>query len=212
MNVAPSQVSSQNIAFELDATSNTSSIPLNGANVRNLTNKVTFQTQVSYADCRWGINFFGGLIDPTGYSKQYESSPNLDGSADGFTTYDPPFAQFASASVQISFNSPAANNFQYRAASSGDTNPEAERVVNFVTSGANTNYTANLQLVSGGPLGGAATNTDVSLSVPQTWILSASQSGPGVTARTATGNLIIKSGGTTLITRPISWSCSATVG
>jgi hypothetical protein len=84
----------------------------------------------------------------------------------------------------------------------------------WLTSGAAGDYTVQFQRTAGAALtgGSSAANTDLAMSTDRFFALDV-QVGPGVDAASALtfGNLIVKDGGGTLITRPIELSSFAEI-
>ena len=194
---APSTVSAQNINNEIGYSS-TASVNLNETRVRNLACKSS--GAISFGDCRWGINFparaHGYLLS----SANYAVSNQLDLSADHLT-----FApDDASSAVELQIQSGgtlrmyAAGGFQSQT-----------RDITWLTSGAAGDYTAQLQITSGDTPTGSATGVDLALSTTRTWTLTATTTFPSLVIKSCSGNLIIKDGNGTLITRPFSMSATA---
>lgn len=196
---APSQVTAGNINTELGVSS-TAEIQMSNNWVKNVACKSS--GAISYGNCRWGINFPGGSVDGTGYAKQYDQNSTLVDLAYSVGAG----TQFATCELTIASNG---NMVIY----ASDMNGTYSHVVNWLTSGAAGDYTAQLQVVSGNSPTGSAANTDLNLGTTRTWTWTvADNSGGGTTTLATDGNLIIKDGGGTLITRPISFSASAAGG
>lgn len=197
----PSTVSAQDVSTELGK-STTTPLELNWANTRNVA--VKSSGEISYGDCRWGINFPGGSIiysslDPSGagYGKNYDLNANLDlsGYATGFGS------QIAYCNVLVHSN----GTLELRAAG-GDVVVETRT---WLTSGVNTDYTAQLILYdSAAGIGPSASNTDLALSTTRHWSI-ISASGGGTASNYANSRLVIKSAGTTLINRAVNFTAFA---
>lgn len=196
---APSQVSAQDINAEIGYGS-TASVNLNETRVRNLACDAS--GEISYGQCRWGINFRGGAYDMFGRTEQYATSSSLDLYDDDLVFANPPFS-FAYAFVQLTLNSSGTMTVDCGGTTSTTT---------WLTSGAAGDYTAQLSKTSGDNPTGAAIDTDLALSTTRSWLWEASV-GPGVDyqQKVFSGNLIIKDGGGTLITRPFSVTVTAEV-
>lgn len=198
---APSTTTAQNINTELGQ-SVTTSVNLNETQVRNLACKSS--GAISYGDCRWGINFPGG--DYTNFVKviQYPASAYMSLSDNDFQFYYPPFSS-AYASVTLTVNS---NGILYIYCG-------AQTYTNtWLTSGSAGDYTVRLSKTSGdNPTGGNAVNTDYVLSTGRSWAWSVSVGppGPGYSALSFDGNLILKDSGGTLISRPFYVAVTAEV-
>jgi hypothetical protein len=197
----PSTTSAQNINTELGQ-STTTTVTLNETQVRNLACKSS--GAISYGDCRWGINFPGGDYSNFTRTIQYATSAYMALSDFSLVAYDPPLSS-ASASVTVSVNS---NGTLYiYCGSQTYTNT-------WLTSGSAGDYTVQLSKTSGdNPTGGDSINTDYALSTTRSWAWSVTVGppGPGFSALSFDGNLIIKDSGGTLITRPFSANVSAEV-
>lgn len=201
----PSQVSAQNINTELGVGS-TTLIQLNNNWVRNVASKSS--GQISYGDCRWGINFPGGsqsadVIAPANsYNKTYSTSPNLDLSAYDFSLSS------AEANTSLKIGSDGTLTIESIA---GATYNIAQ--FTWLTSGSNSDYTANLYVNSDTTLNPnypSTTNVDHSLSETRHWRILAA-SGGGDAQGYANCDLIIKSGGTELFRRRITMFVLASV-
>lgn len=191
-----SQTTAQNINSELGV-STTSQVALNTTSVRNIACKSS--GEITFRDLRWGINFPGTYMNELGSSINYATNSTLALSADDST-----IGTSASSSVQISINS--SGNVQYictyRLGSSTKT-------TTWLTVGSAGDYTAQLTVSSGNTPSGSATGTDLALSTTRSWSLSASRSSPGIQTLTCSGNLIIKTGSTVLLTRPYTLTAVA---
>jgi hypothetical protein len=209
---APSQVSASNVNTELGVGSSTQ---LRWGNnwVRNVTTQYTgTDSTVNGSKMRWGINFPGGTISNTlGYNVnvQYglDSTLYLDGQ-DILTVYD------SSSTVQGSTGITLFSNGVMQIAAGDAQNPQTTYHRTWLTSGVNSDYTAQLRVDSGAITSGTA-NTDLSLSTNRQWIVATNalfgSGGDQQDLRTASGNLIIKSG-STLIERPFSMYAFAVLG
>jgi hypothetical protein len=201
----PSQVSAQNINTELGVGS-TTLIQLNNNWVRNVASKSS--GQISYGDCRWGINFPGGeqfadnLTPANSYNKTYSTSPNLD-----LSGYDISLTT-AVANTSLKIGSDGTLTIESTA---GATYNIAQ--FTWLTSGSNSDYTANLYVNSDTTLNPnypSTTNVDHSLSETRQWRILAA-SGGGDAQGYANCDLIIKSGGTELFRRRITMFVLASV-
>jgi hypothetical protein len=185
---SPSSTSAQDINTEIGYGS-TASVNLNETRVRNLACKSS--GQISFADCRWGINIPGGS-GYFSYGKEYDSTNLLSLSDSQSTSY--PAGVTSSVQILIRSN----GQFTLYTAAGG-------YILNktWLTSGS-----------AGDALsGGDSTNTDHALSTTRAFNLDATISypGPGTDSKTTEGNLILKDSGGTLITRPVYFSVSAEV-
>lgn len=189
---APSTTTAQDINTELGQ-SVTTSVNLNETQVRNLACKSS--GQISYGDCRWGINFPGGGQTSLIYTKNYTTDNVLYISASDLT-FSP---TEASASITLQINS--SGTMLFSASTSFGSNSTS---VTWLTSGAAGDYTAQLNVTSGDTPTGSAIDTDLALSTTRSWSFSVSTGFfPTLVIKECFGNLIIKDSGGTLITRPI---------
>jgi hypothetical protein len=156
---------------------------------------------------RWGINFPGRLLSrfnaDTTNSPQYNTSPNIEIS-DNNASFG--FGFVVSASASIAFNTNGI--LSYNAGASTFTRT-------WLTSGTNSQYTANFALETGTLAAGSSqTNIDLLLSTNRSWSVSAttSTSPPSNVGSTVTGTLIIKDNtGVELLRRRIVLSASASL-
>lgn len=199
---APSQTTAQNINTELGRSS-TASMNLNETEVRRLACKAS--GQISYGDCRWGINFPGGYMDQsTDYSTTYNTTDQLQlissesYAFDGTTT--------ASAASYIRFFSNGVMQLEC-------TTSFVQKVYHktWLTSGSAGDYTVQFLVTSGGLTSGTA-NTDLNMGTTRAFEVFASE-GPsvGFESKNATGKIIIKDGGGTLIERPVTITATAEI-
>lgn len=197
---APSTTTAQNINTELGQ-STTTSVNLNETQVRNLACKSS--GQISYGDCRWGINFPGGAASPLLYTKTYTTESTLTISADDLTFVPTQ----ATSSITLELNSNGTLTLTAFSGSSGT----GTYSNTWLTSGAAGDYTAQLSITSGDTPSGSATGSDLALSTTRSWSFSVSSPGFGAGSETkeCTGDLIIKDSGGTLITRPIFFQAVA---
>jgi hypothetical protein len=211
----PSQVSAQNINTELGVSS-TAQLQLSNNWVKNLASTFsTSNSNIRMGDCRWGINFPGGeMLNYRGGNQDYVKTYNLNNSLtissfDGVETYDS-FTVAQSVAALTLFSNGV---MKIEANDTGD--PGYSQHFTWLTSGANSEYTAQFNVTSGALTGGSGANTDHVLTADRTWIVSTNilqgSGGDQSDTRQASGNLIIKSGGT-LITRPVSLYAQAYLG
>lgn len=159
------------------------------------------QSDTKMGKMRWGINFPGGsqrVINTEGtentntFTKTYQSNKNL-------SLYAQHFAQGStSGNVFLKLDSNGVLTMSSTAGTSTNV-----RSITWLTSGTNSNYTANLVLYSGTGVGGSATNTDLTLNATRTWYIDGATSGEQSLSGYANCELIIKDAGGTLITRPV---------
>jgi hypothetical protein len=187
---APSATTAQNINTEIGYSS-TASVNLNETRVRNLAAKSS--GAISYGDCRWGINFPAvGHVNNVGSETFISDYANT-------STLSVLHTDVASGSSTATVSLELLSGGTFRTVAGSFT-----RDSTWLTSGAAGDYTARLDLDSGSNTPtGSATGTDLALSSNRTWSFTVS-TGPGTSIASATGNLIIKDGGGTLITRPFS--------
>lgn len=203
---APSQVTAQDINTELGVSS-TAQIEMSNNWVKNVACKSS--GAISYGDCRWGINFPGGDMGLGGYnllgatygasSKLEISSAHLvffDGATSAFCTSEINF--YANGVMRLNSYSAGSGSFVYHRT--------------WLTSGSAGDYTVQFQRTGGDALTGGTTNTDLVMSTTRTFVLDGTV-GPsvGTDFKNTIGNLIIKDGGGTLITRPIELIVAAEV-
>jgi hypothetical protein len=206
---APSLTKSSDINTELGKGS-TTILRLGDANTRNLA--CVSSGTIKYGNCRWGINFPGGEMyntlgfNPTGPT--YDTTSTLLIAAQEQILYDG--FSYAQGYSEIRFFSNGVMRLQSSTAGGGPTNYHKT----WLTSGAAGDYTVQFQLTAGSALtgGSSAANTDLAMSTDRFFALDV-QVGPGVDAASAItfGNLIVKDGGGTLITRPIELSSFAEI-
>lgn len=214
----PSSVSAQQINTELGVSS-TTILPLSNNWVKNLASTwSTSNSNIKMGDCRWGINFPGGEMlnyrsGSESYSKKYQLDNELQiSSYDQVAVYDSFTTAQAAAWLTLYSN----GVMKIEANDTGD--PGYSQHFTWLTSGANSDYTARFDLYPGGTLsaGSSNANEDLALTADRTWyvvspLLQGSGGDQDETAF-ASGNLIIKSGGTTLINRPVYLYAQATLG
>ena len=205
---APSAVSASNVNTELGVGS---SAQLNWGNnwVRNVTTQFTgTNSEVNGSKMRWGINFPGGDDYNGIFTAQYSLNSTLIISAEELVIYDG--FTYAQGYSEIRFFANGVMRLETARAATGS----AFYHKTWLTSGAAGDYTLQFQRTAGDALTGSssASNTDLAMSTDRFFGLNA-QVGPGVDAlsKTTFGNLIIKDGGGTLITRPIELNAFAEV-
>lgn len=202
----PSQVSAQNINTELGVGS-TTLIQLNNNWVRNVATKSS--GQISYGNCRWGINFPGRDHTTTQSVPQYsasplqevitQSSPSAGGGAfnararSGLNVYSNGVMRIYAEEEEN--NGIVASNYFHRT---------------WLTSGANSEYTIQMNVDFGAFTSGNTTNTDIAMSSTTGWEVMAFSTGANQT-KIANGNIIIKSSGTEIFRRPFSYIAEAEI-
>lgn len=198
----PSQVSSQNINTEL-GNSSTSELSMNNVTVRRLANKPV--NQISFGDCRWGINFPALSADElNAQSKNYASSNVCLAEVNQFG--DESLGDtIISNQVEFELNSNGSFNVICSSSADGGTGSASDTFNGtWLTSGSASDYTARIDLSSGSFTVGT-TGSDLALSTTRYWRVEALavQGGP-YEQEIADGTLTIKdSGGNTLFIRPI---------
>ena len=203
----PSTVTADNINAELGV-GGTTSIDLTNNWVRN----VAAQTSgaISYAGCRWGINFWAGTLQNTTGSTTW-TYPNYGANAflfcttadsvakTGTATANSELTLFANGVLRVGVIRRGTASYQHRT---------------WLTSGAAGDYTGQLNqnTVSGTGALGASINTDLALSTDRSWYVNTSAVGGLGEAdiEDSAGLLIIKDAGGTLISRPYRLRGSAT--
>jgi hypothetical protein len=206
---APSLTKSSDINTELGKGS-TTILRLGDANTRNLA--CVSSGTIKYGNCRWGINFPGGeMYNTLGFNPSgptYDATSTLLIAAQEQILYDG--VSYAQGYSEIRFFSNGVMRLQSSTAGGGPTNYHKT----WLTSGAAGDYTVQFQRTAGAALtgGSSAANTDLTMSTDRFFALDV-QVGPGVDAASALtfGNLIVKDGGGTLITRPIELSSFAEI-
>lgn len=214
----PSSVTAQQINFEIGATSNTTTLQLSNNWVKNLASTFsTANSNIKMGDCRWGINFPGGYLynnrqTTQSFTKTYDTDNILQiNSYDQLALYTGGdivqaaayFELFSNGVMRlIGFDSQGGNYYVH---------------ITWLTSGLNSDYTANLNVISGAvTAGSSAINSDLALSTNRSWTVGTNQllgsGGDQDETQTVTANLIIKSAGTTLIIRPVTLYAQATLG
>lgn len=188
-----STTASQITAEAYPSRSTTAQLELTDPEVRNLA--CVSSGAISYGNCRWGINFRGGSYSQFTRDSYYGTSNILavdvyeSAIADGFST--------AQATGSLSYTSGGTGTVFAGLGTYNHT---------WLTSGAAGDYTIQLQKSTGNNPNGASLNTDLAMSTTRTWTWATPTIGPGAGSSTLTftGNIIVKTGGTTLITRPVS--------
>lgn len=210
----PSQVTSSNVNTELGK-GNGTTLQLGNNWTRNLTTQSS--GSVTYGKARWGINFPGGsMVNYRSglqlYEKQYQINNILQiSSSDIVSVYDDFTIVQAAAWIRLYSN----GVMRLEANDAGD--PGYSEHITWRTSGTSSEYTAQFNITSGSLSAGSdSTNTDLALSTDRSWYIITQylqgSGGDNGDIKTADGNLIIKSGGTTLISRPVSLYAEATLG
>jgi hypothetical protein len=167
--------------------SSTAQTGLNDSRVRNLANIAS--GAISFADCRWGIAvpgvfMFGGSPGP-----YYNLSNGSD-----ITGYVVDLGG-SSSSAQVSLSSGGTLTYQTDDSTFGTNTFNRTWLI----IGSNSDYTIRLDL-SSGSVTGSATGSDLALTSTRSWTVSRNTIG----TNSASGNLILKRSGTTVITRPIN--------
>lgn len=210
---APSLTKSSDINTELGKGS-TTILRMGDANTRNLA--CVSSGTIKYGNCRWGINFPGGDFTLGGfggglYLQTYDFNDSLSILASDIKAiYDSSSAAQASTGIRLFAN----GTLRLEVGSSSYADAYHHKL--WLTSGVNSDYTAQLQVTSGALTSGDSSNTDLALSSDRAWLVTTptllGTGGDQVAVRTASGNLIIKDSGGTLITRPISLFSEAVLG
>jgi len=188
-----------------------SNMGLNGTNTRNLANR---GGQISYGNCRWGINIpaWQGFNGPAETFYATNSDINYSGyhtyplGWEGVQNYGQNWVQyilFANGTGVIR----ESNN------QSGDTDVATWT---WLTAGSAGNFTARFDLSSGSLWASSPTGTDLALSTVRSWAILAESTWDGVSwdpnpgTAFMSGTLTIKdSGGNTLISRSLSLNATA---
>lgn len=195
----PSQVRAQDINTELGVSS-TVIIPLSNNWVKNVAAKSSLSnTNIKYGEIRWGINFPGGSLTNDGYVKTYGGGlANLPNTYFYMFAFDTNFGA-AGANTSLTIYSNGVMKMEVVA----DTFGTQSHHVTWLTSGVNSDYTAQLKVNDAVAIGGVSQlNTDLVLSSTRSWHSGAFSNG-GQASNYANCELIIKDSGGTLITRPI---------
>ena len=196
---APATVSAQNINSEIGYTS-TQSVNLNETRVRNLACDASGET--NFAFCRWGINWRGGSATGFAFSKQYDTTSALNAYATDFV-FSPATATSACALILFASGTMRVRITQGGVSTTWDST--------WLTSGVNSNYTAQLTVSSGAWTSGT-TGTDLNLNTDRTWEIVTTRTTNGFSSSTVAGNIIIKDTDGfwgTLLTRPYSFTADA---
>ena len=211
---APSTTTASNINTELGKGS-TTILRMGDANTRNLACKSS--GTVSFGNCRWGINTPGRSVShiypSVGFDEpQYNITDllSVDGS-DIQSTYDS-FSTAQGAAIVRFFS-----NGVMKVTAFNSVQGDYDFHRTWLTSGVNSDYTVQFQVTNGALTGGSdSANTDLSLSSNRTFQVATAvlfgTNGDQSVLNDASGNLIIKSGGTTLISRPTSLFAEAALG
>ena len=194
---AASTTSAQDINNEIGYTS-TQSVNLNETRVRNLANDQS--GEISFAQCRWGINFRGGeFFNGLPYARRYASDAKMIGYAEEIV--GAPASASASSSLIL-----RSNGQMTVVCTVGGVPTQFNNT--WLTSGSAGDYTAQITVSSGSWTSGT-TGSDLALSTTRTWEISATRVTTGITSNQVSGNLIIKDSGGTLITRPYDFTAVA---
>lgn len=188
----PSIIKFSDVNTELGQTT-TQIIRTSNNHVRNVA-AAGLSGEYGFSDLRWGINFPGRYVEADNAFNlnriQYRSTSAITISAINAA----PGGRSANATISIE----SGGTIKYQAVSVG-TNTFSRT---WLTSGVNSDYTANLHLTSGSITTGSTTNTDLALSTTRTWTVRSVALGAGSEdSDSATGVLIIKSGGVELFRR-----------
>jgi len=209
----PSEIKASQVNYELNSSfypvSNTAQLTTANNWVKNVAS-VSSSTNFQYGRLRWGINFPGVVQNDVGVnvSTPYAISAKIDLSAQILTdiSSDPN----ATAFTYFYLYSNGVFTTETTTTYSGGQTQVFNRI--WLTSGVNSDYTANLHItsVTGSGLftqGGASSdaNTDLALSTDRVWVVRSTVSGVGSDADAVEGNLIIKSSGTEIFRRPFSF-------
>lgn len=204
----PSQTKASEINTELGVSS-TAQIRMGNNWVRNVATKTS--GTITYGNTRFGINFPGGSLaadtlggNPGSYTKTYGGG--LFGIANTYLYLN---------AIDIGLGSSAANTIltlysngvmKIEVYTQGYGYYPYHRT--WLTSGVNSDYTAQMKVYDSVSIGGSSVNSDLALSTDRSWY-SGAISGGGTATNYANCGLIIKSSGATLIERPVYFSTSA---
>lgn len=213
--VTPSQVSATNVNAEINVSSSLQ-MSLSNNWVKNVAAIPISSTTLNYGKLRWGINFPGIQPDPAaggfGFSSsntpyRYANTANLV-----FERIRVASTGSVTANGRITINADGILKYIYGAAESGVTTGVTDMVTRtWLTSGANSDYTANLVITSGSfDAGSSASNTDLVLSTTRTWTKTATRAAPGVDTQICSGVMIIKNDGVEIFRRPWRMAITAT--
>lgn len=160
-----------------------------------------------FSRLRWGINFPGRAHGNYLSSINYGATPNVDINST-YLGYYPNDSEAIGESYLIFYTNGV---LRMVATAGGNSAPAANQNFHrtWLTSGANSDYTVQLN-VTGGALNAssAAANTDFALTADRYFYVSTGITGAGQNSEEAFGNLIIKSGGTEIFRRPFVLSTS----
>lgn len=196
----PSAVKASDVNIEMGVGS-TTTLKWGNNWVRNVATQYTgTNSDVNASKFRWGINFPGGNISPFGALLAYDTTSNVNLNADELDFA--PGTVSASVTIRIESGGTLLYTATSGAASYSNTGT-------WLTSGSASDYTAQLQINSGDNPGGSTLNTDLNLGTTVEWVLSVSRSTVGLSLKTCNGNLIVKDGSGTLITRPFTMQVTA---
>jgi len=206
----PSIISLSQVNEEMNGTdstvSSTATISLSNNWVKNVASDFYTGGSINFGSLRWGVNFPGRYITIGPLSVQvtntalYRSTPLISLVSYAYATV----ACTANVTFQINSN----GVLYYDCTRSTGSDIRFHRT--WLTSGVASDYTVNF-VVESGTVTGSATNTDLALSTTRTWAIGSSAAGAGyrIDEDLASGNLIIKSGGTEIFRRPWAFSTTA---
>lgn len=181
---------------------------LSDGQVRNLANQ---GGQISYSQCRWGVQFpaYKGNQILSGASVTADYNTNdivLESYKFYFEDWPGPVAESA---LYYRINSNGSGLIRFFDNETGDN----DFTWTWLQSGSASDYTARFDLSSGTLYSSSATGTDLSLSSTREWIVLASATLGVPDTQAAAGTLVIKdSGGSVLISRPITLTATAQKG
>lgn len=180
---------------------------LSDGQVRNLANQ---GGQISYSQCRWGIQFpaYKGNQILSGASVTADYSSN-EINLESYKFYFEDWPAESQSAVYYRLNSNGSGLIRFFDNQTGDN----DFTWTWLQSGSASDYTARFDLSSGTLYSSSATGTDLSLSSTREWIVLAEATLGVPDIQAATGTLVIKdSGGSTLISRPLTLTATAQKG
>jgi len=214
--VTPSQVSAANVNAELNVSS-TLTMSLSNNWVKNVAAIPTSTTTLNYGRLRWGINFPGIQPDPAagGFGYSDANTPyRLANSANIlYSVIAVQSTGSVTANARIQINSNGILKYIIGSATSGNPGGGTAdiRTRTWLTSGTNSDYTANLVITTGSfDAGSSASNTDLLLSTTRNWTVTVVRASPGASSQLCSGVMIIKNDGVEIFRRPWRISVSAT--
>lgn len=160
---------------------------------------------IKFSNLRWGINFPG--VQLVGPRYRYSNTANIVSSRTRVAS-----TGFVMANGRIEINSNGILKYIVGGREPGVNATSDLRSTTWLTSGVNSDYTANIVITGTGSFDAdsSPTNADLLLNTTRRWTITNNQPAPGGTTRSASGVMIIKNDGVEIFRRPWTMSVTAT--